>query len=147
MNAIGAVNIARTLSLNQRRTDLEQAKQVLEDLLAGIEGKLAGNGPGTVDPEAARATDGPAAVSFRVFDKATGKPIEANDYASRYWDEQRAREEEHPKENRLPYLYFKKCSWLLDEDGTLSIGDSCGNFVHMDYQRYEARMPSWPPST
>ena len=140
MNVVEAVHAAQTLNLNQQRTELEQAKRVLEDLLAGIEGKLAGNGPGTVDQGAAKATDRPAAASFKVFDKATGKPIEANDYASRYWDEQRTQEKEHPKENRLPYLFFKKCSWLLDEDGTLSIGDSCGNFVQMDYQRYVVRV-------
>ena len=147
MNVVEAVHAAQALNLNQRRTELERARQVLEDLLAGIEGKLAGNGPGTVDQGAAKATDRPAAVSFRVFDKATEKPIEADDYASLYWGEQVAQRKEHPKENQLPYLFFKKCSWLLDEDGTLSIGDSCGNFVHMDYQRYEVRMSSWPPST
>ena len=49
MNVVDAVHVAETLNLNQRRTELERAKQVLEDLLAGIEGKLAGKGPGTVD--------------------------------------------------------------------------------------------------
>lgn len=49
MNVVEAVLVAETLNLNQRQAELEQAKQVLEDLLAGIEGKLAGNGPGTVD--------------------------------------------------------------------------------------------------
>lgn len=138
MNVIRAVHVARTLNLNQRRTDLEQAKQALEDVLAGLEGKLAGNGLGTVDQEGTKATDESYRPAFKVIDKAAGKPIEANDYAERYWDEQRAQEKEHPKENRLPYLFYRKCSWLLDEDGTLSIGDSCGNFVQMDHERYRA---------
>lgn len=77
-------------------------------------------------------------MKFKVIEKATGKPIEADDYAERYWAEQRWQEKVHPMENRLPYLFYRKCDWLVDSEGDLHIQDSCGNVVVMDNERFEA---------
>lgn len=81
-------------------------------------------------------------VIFKVIDKTTGEPVEANDYADRYWEEQTKQEKKHRadpfKEKQLPYLFYRKCGWLLDTDGDLHIQDSCGNVVCMDNERFEA---------
>ncbi len=77
-------------------------------------------------------------MKFRVIDKTTGEPVEADDYAEQYWEEQAKYRKEHPMERAPPYLFYRKCSWLVDEDGDLHIQDSCGNVVCMDGKRFEA---------
>lgn len=77
-------------------------------------------------------------MKFKVIDRTTGAPIEADDYADRYWQEQREQRKLHPKDQELPYLFYRKCGWLLDTDGDLHIQDSCGNVVCMDNERFEA---------
>ncbi len=77
-------------------------------------------------------------MAFAVLDKTTGNPIDADDFAAAYWKTQTKQAKEHPKENALAYLFYCKCSWFLDQDGMVSIGDSCGNFLYVDPERYEA---------
>lgn len=77
-------------------------------------------------------------MKFKVIDRTTGEPLDANDYAERYWKEQALHRCEHPKKQALPFLFFKKCDWLIDTDGDLHIQDSCGNVVSMDNKRFEA---------
>lgn len=80
-------------------------------------------------------------MKFKVIDGTTGEPVEADDYAEQYWKQQTEQEKKHRaepfKEQQLPYLFYRKCDWLLDAEGDLHIQDSCGNVVYMDNKRYE----------
>lgn len=81
-------------------------------------------------------------MKFKVQEKETGREIDADDYANRYWTEQREQKKKSDadpfNEHQLPYLFFKKCDWLIDREAYLYIQDSCGNVVAMNNERFEA---------